>query len=47
MDDINFDLEYYYIYGVWSKYNPLSPISQVGNIGIFESNCFNIHNVIG
>ncbi|CAD8128825.1 unnamed protein product [Paramecium sonneborni] len=46
IDDINFDPEYYYFYGVWSKYNPLSPISQVGNIGIFNSNCFNIHNVI-
>ncbi|CAD8139247.1 unnamed protein product [Paramecium pentaurelia] len=46
INDINFDLEDYYFYGVWSKYIPLSPISQVGNIGLFDSNCFNIHNII-
>ncbi|CAD8133591.1 unnamed protein product [Paramecium octaurelia] len=47
IDDINFDREDYYFYGVWSKYTPLSPISQVGNIGLFDSTCFNIHNIVG
>ncbi|CAD8168253.1 unnamed protein product [Paramecium pentaurelia] len=45
IDAINFCLEDYYFYGVWSKYNPLSPISQVCNIGLFDNNCFNIHNI--
>ncbi|CAD8188112.1 unnamed protein product [Paramecium octaurelia] len=35
-----------YGYGVWSKYNPLSTISQVGTIGLFDSDCFHIHNAV-
>ncbi|CAD8162326.1 unnamed protein product [Paramecium pentaurelia] len=38
--------EFSYEYGIWSKYNPLSNISQVGMIGIFDSDCFHIHNVV-
>ncbi|CAD8128827.1 unnamed protein product [Paramecium sonneborni] len=35
-----------YGYGIWSKYNPLSTISQVGMIGLFDSDCFHISNVV-
>ncbi|CAD8182801.1 unnamed protein product [Paramecium octaurelia] len=33
-------------YGVWQKFNPLSAISQVGLLGIFDSHCFHLHNAI-
>ncbi|CAD8107810.1 unnamed protein product [Paramecium sonneborni] len=36
-----------FIYGIWSKYNPLSIISQVGSIGLFDSNYYHIHNIVG
>ncbi|CAD8114144.1 unnamed protein product [Paramecium primaurelia] len=32
------------IFGVWSRYMPLSNIVQVGNIGILDSNCFHLLN---
>ncbi|CAD8072151.1 unnamed protein product [Paramecium primaurelia] len=35
-----------YGYGIWSKYNPLSNISQVGSIGLLDSDCFHLHNVV-
>ncbi|CAD8082824.1 unnamed protein product [Paramecium primaurelia] len=33
-------------YGLWSKFNPLSAISQVGYQGIFDSHCFHLHNAM-
>ncbi|CAD8172201.1 unnamed protein product [Paramecium octaurelia] len=33
-------------YGIWSKYNPLSITSQVGPVGLQESNCFQLHNAV-
>ncbi|CAD8201980.1 unnamed protein product [Paramecium pentaurelia] len=33
-------------YGVWSKYLPLSTISQVGLIGMFDSHCFLQNSII-
>ncbi|CAD8115237.1 unnamed protein product [Paramecium sonneborni] len=33
-------------YGLWSKYNPLSTINQVGMYGLFDSHCFHLHNAI-
>ncbi|CAD8156187.1 unnamed protein product [Paramecium octaurelia] len=33
-------------YGIWSKYNPLSTITQMGKFGLFDSHCFHLHNVI-
>ncbi|CAD8214597.1 unnamed protein product [Paramecium pentaurelia] len=33
-------------YGVWSKYLPLSIISQVGLIGMFDSHCFLQNSII-
>ncbi|CAD8070407.1 unnamed protein product [Paramecium primaurelia] len=44
--DLEFSNNDCFIYGIWSKYNPLSIISQVGNIGLFESTCFHLHNII-
>ncbi|CAD8099977.1 unnamed protein product [Paramecium sonneborni] len=29
-----------YTFGLWSKYNPLGNISQVGDVGVLESNCY-------
>ncbi|CAD8054944.1 unnamed protein product [Paramecium sonneborni] len=37
----------YFSYGIWSRYTPLGQNNQVGAIGIFDSSCFHIHNVIG
>ncbi|CAD8089118.1 unnamed protein product [Paramecium sonneborni] len=34
------------VYGLWSKYNPLSIIKQIGPVGMFESDCFQLHNAI-
>ncbi|CAD8092588.1 unnamed protein product [Paramecium primaurelia] len=33
-------------YGLWSKYNPLTSIIQVGNVGLFDSNCFHLHSAV-
>ncbi|CAK76088.1 unnamed protein product (macronuclear) [Paramecium tetraurelia] len=33
-------------YGIWSKYNPLSTITQIGRFGLFDSLCFHLHNAI-
>ncbi|CAD8126702.1 unnamed protein product [Paramecium sonneborni] len=35
-----------YGYGIWTRYNPLSTISQVGVVNLFDSDCYNIHNVV-
>ncbi|CAD8080777.1 unnamed protein product [Paramecium sonneborni] len=40
----DFGLNQYFTYGLWSKYIPLGQISQIGRIGIFDSNCFHLHN---
>ncbi|CAD8108319.1 unnamed protein product [Paramecium sonneborni] len=32
-------------FGVWSRYTPLSNIQQIGEIGILDSNCFNLFNI--
>ncbi|CAK72922.1 unnamed protein product (macronuclear) [Paramecium tetraurelia] len=36
----------YFSYGLWSKYLPLRQISQIGKIGIFDSNCYHLHNSV-
>ncbi|CAD8112942.1 unnamed protein product [Paramecium sonneborni] len=33
-------------YGLWSKYNPLTNILQVGSVGLFESDCFLLHRAV-
>ncbi|CAD8103714.1 unnamed protein product [Paramecium sonneborni] len=33
-------------YGIWSKYNPLSTITQIGKFGLFDNYCFHLHNAI-
>ncbi|CAD8197264.1 unnamed protein product [Paramecium pentaurelia] len=33
-------------YGLWSKYNPLTSILQVGSVGLFDSNCFHLHSAV-
>ncbi|CAK87942.1 unnamed protein product (macronuclear) [Paramecium tetraurelia] len=42
--DDNFTWKDGFSYGIWSKYNPLSITSQVGPVGLQESNCFQLHN---
>ncbi|CAD8209612.1 unnamed protein product [Paramecium octaurelia] len=34
-------------YGIFSQYTPLSNITQFGEIGILDSNCYHIHSAIG
>ncbi|CAD8169287.1 unnamed protein product [Paramecium pentaurelia] len=33
-------------YGLWSKYNPLTSILQVGSVGLFDSDCFHLHSAV-
>ncbi|CAD8084397.1 unnamed protein product [Paramecium sonneborni] len=33
-------------YGIWSKYNPLSKINQIGKFGLFDNHCYHLHNSI-
>ncbi|CAK94497.1 unnamed protein product (macronuclear) [Paramecium tetraurelia] len=33
-------------YGLWSKYNPLSTIAQIGMYGLLDNHCFHLHNAI-
>ncbi|CAK63537.1 unnamed protein product (macronuclear) [Paramecium tetraurelia] len=35
----------YFNYGIWSKYLPLSIISQVGLIGMFDSHCYLLSSI--
>ncbi|CAD8064194.1 unnamed protein product [Paramecium sonneborni] len=44
--DGQFTYENGFNYGLWSKYNPFSLISQVGPVGLFESNCFQLQNAV-
>ncbi|CAK66334.1 unnamed protein product (macronuclear) [Paramecium tetraurelia] len=43
--DYNWYYPYCLIYGFYSKYNPLSNIIQLGNIGILDSNCYHIYSI--
>lgn len=36
----------YFSFGIWSKYNPLSAIPQTGPVGLFDSNCYQLHHII-
>ncbi|CAD8209833.1 unnamed protein product [Paramecium octaurelia] len=44
--DYDFQLTKYFSYGIWSKYTPLSAIPQTGPVGLFDSNCYHIHNIL-
>ncbi|CAD8126466.1 unnamed protein product [Paramecium sonneborni] len=44
--NFNYPYQICFQYGIWSKYNPLSIISQVGLIGIFDSNCYQFHHAV-
>ncbi|CAD8190106.1 unnamed protein product [Paramecium octaurelia] len=46
-NDANFTQNECFTYGIWSKYNPLSITSQVGSLGLLDSNCFHLHNIMG
>ncbi|CAD8101954.1 unnamed protein product [Paramecium sonneborni] len=41
-----FEIDTLLMYGIWSKYNPLSPIAKVGPVGQLDSNCYLIHYAI-
>ncbi|CAD8102842.1 unnamed protein product [Paramecium sonneborni] len=41
--NLQFKINTVLMYGIWSKYNPLSPIAKIGPVGQFESNCYLIH----
>ncbi|CAK75412.1 unnamed protein product (macronuclear) [Paramecium tetraurelia] len=34
-----------YVYGFFTRYNPLIEINQLGDIGILDSNCYHIFNI--
>ncbi|CAD8061385.1 unnamed protein product [Paramecium primaurelia] len=34
----------FFTYGLWNKYLPLGQISQIGQMGVFGSNCYHLHN---
>ncbi|CAD8155005.1 unnamed protein product [Paramecium pentaurelia] len=44
LSDNNFTKANGFRYGLWSKYNPLTKIPQVGIVGQFDSNCLLLHN---
>ncbi|CAD8101503.1 unnamed protein product [Paramecium primaurelia] len=46
IDDEIIQPNQFFSYGLWSRYNPLSAISQVGPVGIFGSNCYQLLNII-
>ncbi|CAD8119769.1 unnamed protein product [Paramecium sonneborni] len=46
IDDDNFLSNKLFTFGLWQRYNPLSTISQVGQIGLFDSNCYHLLNII-
>ncbi|CAD8102417.1 unnamed protein product [Paramecium sonneborni] len=46
LKDDDFTMNNFLVYGLWSKYNPLSNIRQTGEVGMFESDCFQLHNAI-
>ncbi|CAD8102338.1 unnamed protein product [Paramecium sonneborni] len=41
----SFEIEECMIYGMWSRYVPLSTISQTGPVGIFDSSCYHLNSV--
>ncbi|CAD8109139.1 unnamed protein product [Paramecium sonneborni] len=42
----NYQTETQFSFAIWSRYSPLSNNNQVGQVGIFDSNCFHLHNVV-
>ncbi|CAD8214891.1 unnamed protein product [Paramecium octaurelia] len=46
IDDNEFQAEKYFSYGIWSKYTPLSVIPQTGPVGLFDSNCYQLHHIL-
>ncbi|CAD8208304.1 unnamed protein product [Paramecium octaurelia] len=45
IQDVDFQPNKYFSYGIWSKYTPLSAIPKTGPVGLFESDCYHLHNV--
>ncbi|CAD8092349.1 unnamed protein product [Paramecium sonneborni] len=46
LEDLNYPSNFCFTYGIWSKYNPLGKISQIGMYGLFDGYCFHLHNAI-
>ncbi|CAD8105197.1 unnamed protein product [Paramecium sonneborni] len=46
LNDENYVIRSCVTYGLWSKFNPLSIKAQVGQYGIFDSQCFHLHNAM-
>ncbi|CAK92782.1 unnamed protein product (macronuclear) [Paramecium tetraurelia] len=42
----SFEQEEIMMYGIWSRFTPLSTISQTGPIGIFDSHCFHLNSAL-
>ncbi|CAD8213453.1 unnamed protein product [Paramecium pentaurelia] len=46
IDDKDFAPTKHFSYGIWSRYNPLSAIPQTGPVGLFDSNCYQLHHIL-
>ncbi|CAD8112914.1 unnamed protein product [Paramecium sonneborni] len=46
LEFLNYPINFGFTYGIWSKYNPLGKISQIGSYGLFDEYCFHLHNAI-
>ncbi|CAK61293.1 unnamed protein product (macronuclear) [Paramecium tetraurelia] len=46
IQDVDFQPNKYFSYGIWSKYTPLSAIPKTGPVGLFESDCYHLHHVL-
>ncbi|CAD8086012.1 unnamed protein product [Paramecium primaurelia] len=46
IQDDDFKPTKYFSFGIWSKYNPLSAIPQIGPVGLFDSNCYKLLHII-
>ncbi|CAD8125180.1 unnamed protein product [Paramecium sonneborni] len=46
INEEDYSISNFFTYGIWSKYNPLSIIKQNGLYGLFDSNCYQLHNAI-
>ncbi|CAD8094623.1 unnamed protein product [Paramecium sonneborni] len=42
----NYQIDEVGIYGIWSRYIPLSTIKQIGAFGIIDSNCYHLNSAI-
>ncbi|CAD8067419.1 unnamed protein product [Paramecium sonneborni] len=42
----DYQLDYCFTYGLWSKYNPLGKINQVGLFGLFDGYCYHLHSAL-